>query len=162
MNCEQSLTFDQIVEITLIENQQHGSFRCSCCRRTRLIIDQCELAEVTAGRNRREFFLAMMTAPDDLNTACKNDKQRFPRFTLPQDDLARRVFLLEHFDQKLSELPLAETMKQRHLREEVESSKLLRIDNPSAPVPAGHVSGSNTSAPYHTGVLCAPGCYCAG
>ena len=104
MHGERLLTFDQIVEVALVEDQQRGVFIGARGGEARLVVDEREFAEIGARPEDRERLLGAVGGANDRDSAVENDENRLARIAFAKDRLAGGVALLEKLDQQLAEL----------------------------------------------------------
>src|SRR5688500_2548482 len=89
------MRLDDTAEIVSAENEHVGVLHRDHVGRTRLLIDQGELAEVLAWTEHAEDHLAaVLTDEHDFDTTITDDEQRITRIVLEKNDAAFWIALL--------------------------------------------------------------------
>jgi hypothetical protein len=115
------VTLYEVFKITPVQYEETGWFRGAGAGKARLIVDQRELAKVTARSQCREQFFALVEGAANRYRTNEDNEQRFSGLPFRENRLARKILFFKKFYQKLAKLPSAQTRKERNRAEKPEA-----------------------------------------
>src|SRR5262249_37884298 len=123
------------IEVALVENEQSRQCRDPRCGRAREVVDEGELTEGLAGRERAQDVLALHRLLCDLHRALDDEEERPAWITLLEDDLTRVIRLLQEACSQPGEESSRQTRKQGRACKKRCATGLLRVSRKGEPSP---------------------------